>query len=76
MAGAPGPSATRLRPLEELRRAPERFGLFAALRLLEQAFPQRPRLGEARKAADDAVRLGHKLAPCVRAFGCRFLRGG
>lgn len=60
MAGAPGPSATRLRPLEELRSAPERFGLFAALRLLEQAFPQQPRLGESRKAADDAIRLGHK----------------
>jgi type VI secretion system protein ImpH len=49
-----------LRPLEELRREPERFGLFAALRLLEQAFPQRPRLGEARQASEDAVRLGHK----------------
>lgn len=60
MAGAPGPSVTRLTPLEELRRAPERFSLFAALRLLEQAFPQQPRLGEARKAADDVVRLGHK----------------
>jgi type VI secretion system protein ImpH len=60
MAGAPGPSSTRLKPLEELRRAPERFSLFAALRLLEQAFPQRPRLGESRKAADDAIRLGHK----------------
>ena len=60
MASAPGPSLTRLSPLEELRSAPERFSLFAALRLLEQAFPERPRLGEARKAADDAIRLGHK----------------
>jgi type VI secretion system protein ImpH len=60
MAGAPGPSATRVKPLEELRCAPERFSLFAALRLLEQAFPQQPRLGESRKAADDAIRLGHR----------------
>jgi type VI secretion system protein ImpH len=46
-------------PLDELRREPHRFGLFASLRLLEQAFAQRPRLGEARKASDDALRLGH-----------------
>ena len=46
-------------PLDELRGEPKRFSLFAALRLLEQAFAQRPRLGDARKASDDAVRLGH-----------------
>src|SRR5262249_7493617 len=32
--------------------------LFAALRLLEQVFDDRPRLGEARRAGDDAVRIG------------------
>ena len=37
---------------------PHAFKLFAALRLLEQAFPDQPRLGESRKAADDAVRVG------------------
>lgn len=59
MAGAPRATTTHLTPLDELRGEPERFSLFAALRLLEQAFEQRPRLGDARKAADDAVRLGH-----------------
>jgi type VI secretion system protein ImpH len=44
--------------LEELSSDPRSFGLFAALRVLEQAFPERPRLGESRKASDDAVRLG------------------
>ena len=59
MAGAPGPQTDRLSALEPLRRAPERFSLFAALRLLEQAYPERPRLAESRKASDDAARLGH-----------------
>jgi type VI secretion system protein ImpH len=46
--------------LEQLGAEPHRFTLFAALRLLEQCFPERPRLGESRKAADDAVRLGQR----------------
>src|SRR5271170_6848601 len=40
-----------------LEREPHRFTLFAALRLLEQAHAQRPRLGQSRRAADDAIRL-------------------
>ena len=44
--------------LGELATDPRRFGLFAALRALEQAFPEQPRLGESRKASDDALRLG------------------
>jgi type VI secretion system protein ImpH len=43
--------------LEALRQRPHRFTLFAALRLLEQLHPGQPRLGEARRPADDAVRL-------------------
>jgi type VI secretion system protein ImpH len=43
--------------LERLRDEPHRFTLFAALRLLEQVYPERPRLGEGRRANDDAVRL-------------------
>ena len=39
------------------RTQPYRFTLFAALRLLEQLYPERPRLGEARRLGDDAVRL-------------------
>ncbi|MEX0731306.1 MAG: type VI secretion system baseplate subunit TssG [Aquisalimonadaceae bacterium] len=42
---------------ERLRLAPERFTLFAALRLIEAAAPERPRLGRSRRAAEDAVRL-------------------
>lgn len=53
---APGRSAA----LERLAAQPHRFTLFAALRLLEQCFPERPRLGESRRATDDAVRLGQK----------------
>lgn len=45
--------------LDQLRKAPQRFGLFAALRVLEQAFADRPRFGESRKASDDAARLGN-----------------
>ena len=48
-------------------RARTRFTLFAALRLLEQAFADQPRLGESRKAADDPVRLGQAPTPGVRA---------
>jgi type VI secretion system protein ImpH len=59
MAGTPRTTPGGLTPLEQLRRTPERFGLFAALRLLEQAFPQHPRLAEGRQASEDPVRLGH-----------------
>ncbi len=59
MAGASGtPSDRVMTLLAALEAEPARFNLFAALRLLEQAFPDRPRLGEARKAADEPVRLG------------------
>ena len=44
--------------LARLREKPYAFQLFAALRLLEQAYASQPRLGESRKASDDAVRLG------------------
>lgn len=59
MASEIGPSSTRLTPQELLRGEPDRFSLFAALRLLEQMFAERPRLGESRKVSDDGVRLGH-----------------
>ena len=60
--------------LESLRARPERFTLFAALRLLEQLNPERPRLGAGRRLADDAVRLGQPphltFAPCdIAALG-------
>lgn len=55
-------------PVAQLQSQPHGYSLFAALRLLERAFADRPRLGESRKAADDAIRLGHaphlSFAPC------------
>lgn len=57
-----------LNVLAKLQSEPHGFTLFAALRLLEQAFPEHPRLGESRKAADDVARLGQaahlSFAPC------------
>lgn len=46
------------RLLGELAVAPERFDFFAALRLLEAAHPDRPRLGESRRAGDEPIRIG------------------
>lgn len=46
-----------LMPLDRLQSQPHGFSLFAALRLLERHFADHPRLGESRRAADDAVRL-------------------
>lgn len=43
--------------LEDLHDHPEEYSLFGALRRIEQAHPDRPRLGESRKAADDPVRI-------------------
>lgn len=43
--------------LDRLREEPYSFTLFAALRLLEQLYPERPRLGGGKRASDDAVRL-------------------
>lgn len=54
--------------LTQLQSQPYGYSLFAALRLIEQAFVDSPRLGESRKAADDPVRLGQaphlSFAPC------------
>ncbi|HEV7135064.1 MAG TPA: type VI secretion system baseplate subunit TssG [Steroidobacteraceae bacterium] len=57
-AGTSSGTPERVAALARLGANPHRFTLFAALRLLEQCFPDHPRLGESRKAADDPVRLG------------------
>lgn len=57
MAGPDGHAAHHLAALDQLRTEPHRFTLFAALRLLEQADPARPRLGDARRAEDEWVRI-------------------
>jgi type VI secretion system protein ImpH len=43
--------------LASLRDEPHRFSLFAALRLMERVYGDRPRLGESRRASEDAIRL-------------------
>jgi type VI secretion system protein ImpH len=57
VAGSAGQSTDLVGALATLREKPARFTLFAALRLLEQGNATQPRLGESRKAADDAIRL-------------------
>ncbi|WP_372623340.1 type VI secretion system baseplate subunit TssG [Falsiroseomonas sp.] len=57
-AGSVGASRAEAADLAALMAAPERFGLFAALRLIEAAHPDRPRMGRARRAQDEPVRLG------------------
>ena len=47
---------------EALRAAPYSFGFFQALRRIECAHPERPRLGTAPRPADDVVRLGQKVS--------------
>jgi type VI secretion system protein ImpH len=44
--------------LRDLAARPERFDFFAAIRLVEAAFPDRARLGEGRRAVDEPLRLG------------------
>lgn len=54
MAGTAGHSTDAL---STLRDEAHRFSLFAALRLLERAHRDRPRLGESRRPVEDPVRL-------------------
>ncbi len=44
--------------LEALKKAPEKFNFFLALRCIESASPASPRLGESLRPATDPVRLG------------------
>ncbi len=60
--------------LDDLSRSPEHYTLFGALRRIEQAHPERPRLGESRKAADDPVRISQRphlyfVGADIAAFG-------
>lgn len=57
MASTDGRAPQPLTGLQRLRQEPHRFSLFAALRLLEQLDPGRPRLGEARRPAEESVRF-------------------
>ncbi|MGR3320314.1 MAG: type VI secretion system baseplate subunit TssG [Pseudooceanicola sp.] len=59
---APGnrPGADHLTHLERLSRTPEKFHIFHALRVLEGAFPDAPRIGNSRRPKDDRIRLGQE----------------
>jgi type VI secretion system protein ImpH len=46
--------------LERLTREPEKHHVFQALRVIEAAFPDAPRLGESRRPREDKVRLGQE----------------
>jgi len=46
--------------LERLAAAPADFDFYAALRLLECAHPQLPRIGQALRPRDEAVRFGQQ----------------
>jgi len=52
------PAALKL--LASLAAAPHRFDFVAALRTLDCAFPERPRLGRSVRPSDDAVRLAQQ----------------
>lgn len=50
--------------LEDLSRSPEHYTLFGALRRIEQAHTDKPRLGESRKVMDDPVRIAQQPSLC------------
>jgi type VI secretion system protein ImpH len=51
---------TRVELEEALRKSPTAFDFFQALRRLEAAYPDKPRLGESVRPADEPVRLGQE----------------
>jgi type VI secretion system protein ImpH len=66
-----------LSPLHaKLAHAPHRFGFFEALRRVQQAEPQKPRIGTSARPAEDALRLGQPpslafAASTLASFECR-----
>lgn len=60
MASDEREAAAALTRLQALMANPQSHHIFQALRLLEAAFPDRPRLGRSHRPAQDAVRLGQE----------------
>ena len=60
MAGTDRTSTGALALLQRLQSEPFRFGFFQAVRRLECAFRDRPRLGQSLHAAEDAVRFAQE----------------
>jgi type VI secretion system protein ImpH len=60
MAGPERNAAHVVDPLADLEREPWAFDFFQAMRRLECAYPSRPRIGTAKRPADDPIRLGQE----------------
>lgn len=60
MAAGKRSGTDHLSHLERLSETPERYHIFQALRVIEAAHPDSPRLGESRRPREDAVRLGQE----------------
>ncbi|HEU4617134.1 MAG TPA: type VI secretion system baseplate subunit TssG, partial [Gammaproteobacteria bacterium] len=77
MAAASRTTAHAVERLRALEEEPHRFGFFAALRRLECLYADRPRIGEAARPADEALRFGQEpslaFAPSTLAA---FRQGG
>ncbi len=65
MASANRPPTTALSRLKALAADPTRFNFQRAMRILDAAHPDRPRLGESKRPGQDAVRLEQE---CSLAF--------
>lgn len=48
--------------LKRIEETPHDFDLFSALRLLECAYQEMPRLGEAKRPRDEPIRIGQKIS--------------
>lgn len=59
MAGTAGQATDPVALLDALHDHPERFDFFEALRRIECAYPEQPRLGHSTKPSEDPVRLCH-----------------
>ncbi|MCF8002723.1 MAG: type VI secretion system baseplate subunit TssG [Chromatiaceae bacterium] len=62
MANENRASAQTLALIEALCAAPSSFGFFQALRRLECAYAEQPRLGSAQRPSDDPIRLGQQVS--------------
>lgn len=60
MAGKKRTASSAVEMARALEDEPHRYGFFQALRLLECAHPDRPRLGESTRPTEDAVRLAQE----------------
>ncbi len=61
MASDKRKKAGDLSRFEALKDHPEKFHIFQALRLIEAAYPDNPRLGQSRRPSQDAVRLRQRI---------------